>query len=76
MLALLVLILPLLNSNEKIRLIVCFEMNSSDDFVNCQLIVFAPIGNNKHLDKSHRSCYQPINSIMISFVIIYTPVLI
>jgi hypothetical protein len=40
--ALLVLILSLLNSYEKIRLIVRFEMNSSDDFVDCQLIVFAP----------------------------------
>ena len=47
--ALLVLILSLLNSDEKIRLIVRFEIDSSNDFVDYQLIGFAPIGNNKHL---------------------------
>jgi hypothetical protein len=41
-------ILSLLDSCEKIRLIVRFEMNSSDDFIDCQSILFAPIGNNKH----------------------------
>ena len=32
----------LLNSYEKIRLIVRFEMNSSNDFVECQSILSAP----------------------------------
>jgi hypothetical protein len=60
--ALLVLILSLLNSDEKIRLIVRFEMNSSDDFVDCQLIVFAPIGNNKHLTNP---TYPVINRLIL-----------
>jgi hypothetical protein len=68
--------LSLSNSYEKIRLIVRFEMNSSNDFVDCKLILFAPIGNNKRLDESHTPCYQLIDPVMISFEIIYTPVLI
>jgi len=68
--------LSLLNLYEKIRFIVRFEMNSSNNFVECQSILSAPISNNKRLDKSYRPCYQPIDSIMISFVIIYIPVLI
>jgi hypothetical protein len=66
----------LLNSYDEIRLIVRFEMNSSNNFVENQSILSAPISNNKGLDNSYRSCYQSIDFIMISFVIIYTPVLI
>jgi hypothetical protein len=65
-----------LNSYDEIRLIVHFEMNSSNNFVENQSILFAPIRNNKRLDNSYRSCYQSVDFIMILFVIIYTPVLI
>jgi hypothetical protein len=68
--------LSLLNSYDKIRLIVRFEMNSSNDFVESQSLLSTPIGDNKGLNGSHRYCDQPINFIMISFVIIYIPVLI
>jgi hypothetical protein len=68
--------LSLLNSYDEIRLIVRFEMNSSNNFIESQSILSAPIGNNKRLGESHRPCYQLIESIMISFVIIYIPVLI
>jgi hypothetical protein len=40
-------ILSLLNSYDKIWLIVHFEMDSSNDFVESQSILFAPISNNK-----------------------------
>jgi hypothetical protein len=40
-------ILSLLNSYDKIRLIVHFEMDSSNDFVESQSILFSPISNNK-----------------------------
>jgi hypothetical protein len=66
----------LLNSYDEIRLIVRFEMNSSNNFVENQLILSAPISNNKRFDNSYRSCYQSIDFIMISFLIIYTSVLI
>jgi hypothetical protein len=39
--------LSLLNSFDKIWLIVHFEMDSSNDFVESQSILFAPISNNK-----------------------------
>jgi hypothetical protein len=37
----------LLNSYDEIRLMVRFEMNSNNDFVDCQSILSAPISNNK-----------------------------
>jgi hypothetical protein len=39
--------LSLSNSYEKIRLIVRFEINSRNDFVECQSILSTPISNNK-----------------------------
>jgi hypothetical protein len=45
--------LSLLNSYDKIWLIVRFEMNSSNDFVESQSLLSAPIGNNKRLNGSH-----------------------
>jgi hypothetical protein len=53
-----------------------FEINSSNIFLKYQSIVSAPISNNKQLDNSYTCCYQLIDPVMISFELIYTPVLI
>ena len=67
----------LLNSYEKIRLIVRFEMNSRNDFVECQIdFVYPQLAITNDWTTLTDPVINHLIPLSFRFVVIYTPVLI